>query len=73
MNIPPKIVELCSGLLACAGTTISTWWADVSPIIAAIGVVSGTFVALHGAYHIVKEWLEERKRNKINNNHKDWY
>jgi len=53
-------VGACSAMLSwVAGLSLSQ---DVIPIISMIGVVAGTFVALHGVYEIVKKWFK-RKHN----------
>lgn len=51
----------CSAILSwVAGLSFTQ---DVIPVISYIGVMAGAFVALHGAYEIIKRWIN-RKHNQ---------
>lgn len=53
--------EIAIGAAAAGTSGMAGMLHDLIPLISTIGVLAGTFVALHGTYKIVREWLHARK------------
>jgi hypothetical protein len=60
--------DICKGCTAILLSVPYFFLEHILPIVNATAALAGAFIAFHGVYKIIKNWLSERrKRNAINN------